>query len=603
MKPHVIRYVFLLAVAGLSLLAAPLFPDEALSHVRVVRLSYVSGTVGLKLPGSAEWTKALVNSPIQEGSELSTEANSFLEVEFENGSTARLGELSKLGFSQLALDADGNKLNRLTFERGYATFHFMPENRDVYSVKLADATLTPHGKSVFRADLDRRRLRVEVFNGSVEFEAPAGTQRLGKDKVLEYTAGATTAALNIRQGIAEDTWDQWVAERDTQAQLALRDQAVAPEGQRYGWSDLDRYGEWAHIPGYGYGWSPYASAGWTPFSLGLWGYYPGFGWTWVSSEPWGWLPYHCGMWSFIDPWGWFWMPGDCSYWQPALVTWYSGAGSIGWAPLGTHIYPLPVRPGHGHRGPHQPVPERPGSLYAGHTQKGLKSVTTVPMKVVQNGQMITAQNANHARPSELVMIDRPAFPPPLRTADEMVLKAPSAVRSHAPVTGSRIGTVPATRVTPAPASILMGGDAAKERALLATHPSTLGQALGLSRAQPLRAREGSTLGGLYTVDGHGGEFRGEAFSHGGETTGARPTNGPAGAAPSQGSGHSGLQVLAHGGSTAAFHAGGSSGGGAVHAGGGGGYSGGASVATGASSGGHSVSASAGGSSSSTTAHH
>jgi len=611
MKPRVIQYVFLLTVAELSLLAAPLFPEEALSHVRVVRLSYVNGTVGLKLPGSAEWTKAVVNSPIQEGFELSTEANSFLEVEFENGSTARLGELSKLGFSQLVLDADGNKLNRLTFMQGYATFHFMPENGDVYSVKLADATLTPQGKSVFRADLDQGRLRVEVPNGSVEFESPAGARRLGKDKVLEYTEGTTADAFNIRQGIEKDAWDQWVAERDTQAQLALRDQAVAPEGQRYGWSDLDRYGEWALIPGYGYGWSPYAPAGWTPFSLGMWGYYPGFDWTWISSEPWGWLPYHCGMWSFFDPWGWFWMPGDCSHWQPALVTWYSGPGCIGWAPLGAHAYPAPVRPVHGHRGPHQPVPERPGSLYAGHAQMGLKSVTTVPVKVVQNGQMITAQNANHARPSEMVMIDRPAFQPPLLPADEIVLKvAPSAARSHAPVTGSRIGTVPATRVTPAPASILMGGDAAKERALLAAHPSTLGRVLRFSQAQPLRAREGSTLGGRYTVGGSVGEFRGQAFSRAGGTAGTRPTNGPVGAAPSQGFSHSGPQVLAHGGSAAAFHSGGGEGGGAAHAASssGGGYSGGASAATAASSSAHSASTSAaapsaGGSSSAGGGHH
>ena len=37
----------------------------------------------------------------------------------------------------------GNKLNRLTFEQGYATFHLLPEHHDAYSVKIAEATLTP----------------------------------------------------------------------------------------------------------------------------------------------------------------------------------------------------------------------------------------------------------------------------------------------------------------------------------------------------------------------------------------------------------------------------------------------------------------------------
>ena len=67
-----------------------------------------------------------VNTPIQEGFEVSTAANSYAEVEFENGSTARLGEFSKLSFDQLAMDEDGNKLNRLTFEHGYATFISCP---------------------------------------------------------------------------------------------------------------------------------------------------------------------------------------------------------------------------------------------------------------------------------------------------------------------------------------------------------------------------------------------------------------------------------------------------------------------------------------------
>jgi hypothetical protein len=102
--------------------------EVAKSHARVVRLSYVSGTVMAKRPGSAEEEPALLNTPIQEGFALSTSGGSYAEVEFENGSTARLGELSKLLFHQLALDANGNKLNGMTFEQGYATFHLVPEH-------------------------------------------------------------------------------------------------------------------------------------------------------------------------------------------------------------------------------------------------------------------------------------------------------------------------------------------------------------------------------------------------------------------------------------------------------------------------------------------
>src|SRR5271157_1456568 len=168
-------------IASLLFLPTTLAAQQAVSHVRVVRLSYVSGTVGVRRAGAAAWTKALVNTPIQEGFEVSTSADSFAEVEFENGSTARLGELSHLAFDQLALDAEGDKLNRMTFEQGYATFHFIPEKHDVYSVKIADATLTPGGKSLFRTDLDKGHVRVEVFNGSVQIAAPSRSAKLGKD--------------------------------------------------------------------------------------------------------------------------------------------------------------------------------------------------------------------------------------------------------------------------------------------------------------------------------------------------------------------------------------------------------------------------------------
>src|SRR5208282_3107672 len=73
----------------------------------------------------------------------------------------------------------------------------------------------------------------------------------------------------------------------------------------------------------------------------------------------------------------------------------------------------------------------------------------------------------------------------------------------------------------APSTILMGGDAAKERALLADHPAHSGHA-------PLRAAGGTTLGGHYAVHGSPGEFRGNAFSGGGKNGGASGRNGSSG---------------------------------------------------------------------------
>ena len=57
-----------------------------------------------------------------------------------------------------------------------------------------------------------------------------------------------------------------------------------------------------------------------------------YGNTWVSDYNWGWAPFHYGRW-YQDPYrGWAWVPG--TEWGPAWVSWRSGGGYYGWAPLG-----------------------------------------------------------------------------------------------------------------------------------------------------------------------------------------------------------------------------------------------------------------------------
>ena len=560
----------------------------AKSHARVVRLSYVSGTVMLRRPGSADTERAMVNVPIQEGFELSTSQGSYAEVEFENGSTARLGEQSKLLFHQLALDADGNKLNGMTFEQGYGTFHFLPEHNlppsikrdgtlhlhpaysDVYRVKIADATLTAEGKCEFRTDLEQDRLRVEVFNGSVDVATFTLSSKLGEGKILEHESGGTELAFNTRKGIVKDTWDQWTEARDKQVQLTEKDEAVHPIGPRYGWSELDTYGEWIALPSGRFGWSPYATAGWSPYTYGQWGWYPAFGWTWISGEPWGWLPYHCGLWDFDPTFGWYWMNPmfGCGLWGASLVNWYAGPGWIGWAPTGGGGQPPRVPPGRGHPGP-LPLPSR--------------GLVTVPTSVVQNRQLITPQTMSQTPPTAGSLIVRPPFEPsplPTSAASSPTLGAGATSKSNtaaatappAPAPISKGGAGLASHHGSAPSTILMGGDAAKETALLADHHFQSGREL-------LRSAEGATLGGRYPVQGSAGEFRSDAFGGGGKKGGAIGKNGPlVGPAVSHSAGRSGASIMAHGqagggsssGGGRSSGGGGSSGGGAVHSGGGGG---------------------------------
>jgi uncharacterized membrane protein YgcG len=319
---------------------------QTYSHARIVRLSFVEGQVTLQRPDFAEWAEAPMNTPLEEGFKLSTAENSFAEVEFENGSTVRLGQFSLLEFTQLGLASDGSKINRLTMDTGYATFHATPEGQEVYEVLTPDARLNPRGKALFRVDVDSTEERVEVFNGFLEAEGSLGSWTLAKNSVLDLSPGADQPA-QLSQGITNDDWDRWVKERESEAEAASSNPSsnlYTNNGAdtAYGWSDLAYYGNWSYMPGIGYGWIPSVDAGWYPYSLGFWCWYPGFGYTWISAEPWGWLPYHFGYWEFIPGIGWVWFPGSFGAWSPGLVNWYGGPGWIGWTPR--HGLPRPRNP-------------------------------------------------------------------------------------------------------------------------------------------------------------------------------------------------------------------------------------------------------------------
>ena len=331
-------WLFVLLAAALIASTLNLSPARAQSNsqVRIVRLSFVEGTVRMYRPDADQWAKAFVNTPIQQGFKIATDANSFAEVEFENGSTARLGQSSELDFTRLALSPEGGKINNLTLAQGYATFAFTPEKADVYKVDAAGSTFDVSSNSMFRLDLDQESQRLEVFKGAVGVQSRYGNETVARNQVLELAAGGTNP-IQVTNGITEDAWDQWVDKRQQTATVAVSKPGPADGGlyagsSLYGWNDLSYFGAWNYLPGGGSCWSPMMGAGWVPYSIGRWSWYPGMGYTWISAMPWGWLPFHYGSWIYPAGMGWCWLPGSFSAWSPSLVTWYQGPGWVSWSP-------------------------------------------------------------------------------------------------------------------------------------------------------------------------------------------------------------------------------------------------------------------------------
>ncbi|RYE55976.1 MAG: hypothetical protein EOP48_09030 [Sphingobacteriales bacterium] len=102
------------------------------------------------------------------------------------------------------------------------------------------------------------------------------------------------------------------------------------------YDELSPYGQWIKDPQYGYVWRPdvdqeefrpyYTNGRWAMTEYGN---------TWVSNYDWGWAPFHYGRWVYNRYNNWVWIPD--TVWGPAWVSWRSGGGYYGWAPLGPSI--------------------------------------------------------------------------------------------------------------------------------------------------------------------------------------------------------------------------------------------------------------------------
>ena len=316
---------------------------------RAVRLSYVDGQVTLAQNGQALTDQALVNTPLFEGMQLTTADNGKAEIQFEDGSVARLSPDSSLTIAALR-GAGESASSVLVLNNGLAYFEFQGGGlAGAMSVQFGGASVATSGFTVLRITLDNPPGQLAVFSGNARLDAGGGA-------ISADLHGGESIALDsdspaVVESIESDSWDAWNSDRD-QALLAEANSQTGASSDLGAndspeWSDLDANGNWYNVPGQGYVWSPYsaASAGWDPYGYGNWMWTPGYGYLWVSGYPWGYLPYQCGAWNFYDGFGWGWAPGfgGCNPWWGMG---YYGGPNIGRAPNGYQIVPRPLLPRH-----------------------------------------------------------------------------------------------------------------------------------------------------------------------------------------------------------------------------------------------------------------
>ena len=305
---------------------------------RVAQLSYSQGSVSFRPAGEDDWVAGVPNRPMVTGDDLWADEGSRAEVSI--GSAAiRLG--GKTGITFLTLD---DRTTQIRLAQGSLILRVRHvDDDDAYEVDTPNLAFTLMQPGEYRLDVnpDGNQTVITVLHGRGRVTG-GGLSYTVVARQSAVFAGTDHLDYDLGQVPAADDFDRWALERDDREDHA--DSADYVSREMTGYQDLDEYGDWSYVAGYGPCWRPRAVVvGWAPYRFGHWIWVGPWGWTWVEDEPWGFAPFHYGRWAFVSG-GWFWVPGPVvvrPVWAPALVAFVGGgpgfhfsAGvGVGWFPL------------------------------------------------------------------------------------------------------------------------------------------------------------------------------------------------------------------------------------------------------------------------------
>ena len=372
--------------------------DAHPAPARAARLTFIAGTVRIQRSENSEDDTAVLNMPLPAGVRIVTGDYGQAEIEFEDGSVARLVPNSVLVLGVLSLGADQTAQSELNLLGGLGYFELRKSSGYSWTVEANGVTLEPLENLSLRLTFDDPVPSFALLSGSARLTRAHGfaTDIHAGESLQPERNDGTRYFLSSQ--IADESWDAWNNTRDQAAadaadrRTAARDDYAGTQG--YGWSDLDANGNWYNVPGTGDVWQPdNADEGFDPYGFGNWVWGNG-SYVWASGYTWGWTPFRCGNWGFFPGFGWAWRPdGSCSLWGFAGGAYSSGGAGSGRGFAGGGILirgaypprhspvirPLP-RPGQPHpvipvRGPDGP---RPPTIRRGKVRVAGSTVIPLP---------------------------------------------------------------------------------------------------------------------------------------------------------------------------------------------------------------------------------
>ena len=352
-----------LAIAAAPFLTAqsPSYPSsgypsgQQIAGPAVARVSLLNGEVSTQRGDSGDWIAAAVNAPLVAGDRVYAAAGSRAEIQFDSANFLRIGQETEI---QLADLEPGQ--HQVQISKGIITYGILRNSSARVEIDTPLVAIRPTERGSYRVEVSENgQTQITVRGGRAEVSSRQGTEAIEGGHTLIVRADDPNSDVEVRDMPAPypDQWDRWNDGRDAQLTRTASYQYVNPEV--YGVEDLDAYGAWTQVPGYGPVWYPRVAATWAPYSYGRWCWIDGYGWTWVDYDPWGWAPFHYGRWFWRAGFGWGWWPGPVtvvSPWAPALVGFFGfgaasgfsvgfGFSNIGWVPLAPFE---PLHPWWGH---------------------------------------------------------------------------------------------------------------------------------------------------------------------------------------------------------------------------------------------------------------
>jgi hypothetical protein len=301
-----------------------------------------------------EWIPATENQPFSVGDRIYTRDSSRASLAFTGRNFARLNPNTSLDV--LSLD---DRRTQLALRDGSAVFDVGYLNSgDLFEVATPYGAVDFQQPGLYNVGIDKGQVLVSVLSGLAQVVGLGGNGQISKGELLTL-AGTTAANVILSQIDGRDAgylvddyygyqYPQYYDGRYRDYNAYLNDPYYFDPYRRNvsyqyansyipGLYDLDYYGDWRNLDGYGYAWAPRVDDGWMPYQTGYWYTDYPYGPTWVSSEPWGYAPYHYGRWAFVGD-RWYWVPDRSNVepvYSPALVAFIPfDQNQIGWVPLG-----------------------------------------------------------------------------------------------------------------------------------------------------------------------------------------------------------------------------------------------------------------------------